>query len=151
MKKQRSRQVKAMGPRLHRKLPAEPGLTPRLPTPTRALSVSAEERPLLETNNVDKEPKGTEMVGASFLFNHTVTIPSSPFHPLTGRRSWSPARARQGVSQGFRDEPLCMEQRQSAERVNSSNNHKLDNSSCRLGIRRGGNILGLRYEPLLNH
>lgn len=78
-----------MGPRLHRKLPAEPGLTLRLPTPTRALSVSAEERPLLETNNVDKEPKGTEMVGASFLFNHT--IPSSPFHPLTGRHSWSPA------------------------------------------------------------
>ena len=107
MEKHRSRQVKVMGPWLHQKLPAQPGLTPSLPTPTRALSVTGEGRPLLETNNEDKEPKGTEMVGASFLFNHTVTSPSSPFHPLTGRHSWSPARARQGLSQGFRVSPCA--------------------------------------------
>lgn len=79
------------GPKVAPEVTSRAWATLRLPTPTRALSVSAEERPLLETNNVDKEPKGTEMVGASFLFNHTVTIPSSPFHPLTGRHSWSPA------------------------------------------------------------
>lgn len=104
----------------------------QLTNPTRALSVTGEERPLLETNNEDKEPKGTEMVGASFLFNPTrVTSPSSPFHPLTGRHSWSPARARQGPESGFQGEPLCMEQRRSAERVYfRSDNHKLDNNSC---------------------
>ena len=79
---------------------------------------------------MDKEPKGTEMLGASFLFNHAVTIPSSAFHPLMGRRSWSPARARQGLSQGFRMSPCAWNRDDPAKRVNSSDNHKLDNNSC---------------------
>ena len=77
------------GPKVAPEVTSRAWANTQVTNPTRALSVSAEERPLLETNNVDKEPKGTEMVGASFLFNHT--IPSSPFHPLTGRHSWSPA------------------------------------------------------------